>query len=263
LWRAAAPAGCATLILSDVVGNPLPAIGSGPTVPTDETARDALDVLHRYGIDRELPEATWQAVVRQLEQSGAEPPPAAPPPHNLIVGDVARAARAARRAAAGLGFAAEVVTTTLGGEARDAGLRAARRALDTPAGHCLIWAGETTVTVRGDGRGGRNQETALAAVEVLDRAGTGAAAPRVALVSFATDGEDRIAGVAGAVVTDRTAAAAREMGEDPEPYLENNDSYAFFRALEAAGDERAGGLLTMPPTGTNVNDLLAIFTYDP
>lgn len=265
LLRAAQPATCLSLILSDVVGNPLASIGSGPTVPEAEagsaadTAAAALDVLERYDIEQRLPADAWRAVVEYLRQApGPEALPAGPY-RNLIIGDVRRAAEAAAADAAGLGFQPQLLTTTLTGEAREAGHAAARAARMAAPGACLIWAGETTVTVRGSGRGGRNQEAALAAS--LELASVDPGPVRVAVASFATDGEDRIAGVAGAVVTDRTAALARAEGLDPARYLSDNDSFGFFNDLAQTAAPDAGGLLVMPPTGTNVNDLLVALTY--
>jgi hydroxypyruvate reductase len=167
--------------------------------------------------------------------------------HNVIVGDVRQAAEAAAGAAAGLGFASQVLTAQLEGEAREVGRVAAALAKDAPPHSCLILGGETTVTLRGKGKGGRNQELALAAAIALD--GT----PNVILASFATDGDDGPTGAAGAVVTGDTAGLARARQLDPHDYLARNDSYTFFDQL--------GGLLRPGPTGTNVNDLILILKY--
>ena len=158
----AAPARCVGLILSDVVGNPLPAIGSGPTVPVTDPPDAALRILQQYEIEARLAPAAWAAVRAALQTPPAAPPPSTP--RNYVVGDVALAALAAAAQATRLGFAAQLLTTTLSGEASDAGRAAAAAAMGAPAGACLLWAGETTVTVRGSGRGGRNQESVLAAV---------------------------------------------------------------------------------------------------
>ncbi len=117
--------------------------------------------------------------------------------------------------------------------------------LQRPA--CIVAGGETTVTLRGRGKGGRNQELALGAAALL------AGLPDVALVAFGTDGEDGPTDAAGAVVTGETLQRARALGLDPQAYLQNNDSYAFFSAL--------GDLLITGPTGTNVNDLVFLFAF--
>jgi len=119
------------------------------------------------------------------------------------------------------------------------------RPIQRPA--CVVAGGETTVTLRGSGRGGRNQEMALAAVPLL------AGIPDVAFVTFATDGEDGPTDAAGAVVTGDTLQRGRALGLDPQTYLQNNDSYHFFAAL--------GDLLRPGPTGTNVNDLAFLFAF--
>jgi hydroxypyruvate reductase len=240
--RLAAPAPCATLILSDVVGNPLADIGSGPTVPVQPDARTAASILARYGLAERLPETVWSALT-----AAGSAATAAPDVHHVIVGDVRVAAEAAAAAAAELGFTSQILTTHLQGEAREVGRVAAALALDTPAGACRILGGETTVSLRGDGHGGRNQEAALAAALALDGQ-TG-----VALACLATDGEDGPTDAAGAIITGKTAGAARALGLDPRAHLDRNDSYTFFR--------QAGGLLQTGPTGTNVNDLIFIFRY--
>jgi glycerate 2-kinase len=263
LARMAAPAPCVSLILSDVVGNPLKAIGSGPTVPVDEDPEEALRILERYKIAPAIGDAAYErisdALVEQdrVELSG----PAAGEIH--IVGDVRQAAEAARARAEALGFAAQLVTVHLEGEAREVGRVAAAIAKDAAADSCLILGGETTVTLRGDGIGGRNLETALAAAIALKEW------PLTAIASLATDGEDGPTPAAGAVVAGWTAPAAESFGLSPEAYLNKNDSFSFFERL----DETTGGqdlderffppcLVISGSTGTNVNDLLLILTYE-
>ena len=133
---------------------------------------------------------------------------------------------------------------------------AAALAVDAPANEALILGGEATVQVRGQGRGGRNQELALAAAPLLD------GGPPLALAALATDGEDRITGVAGAIATHLTANQAATIGLDITATLADNDSYAFWQALNASGEPLAGGLVERDPTGTNVNDLLIILRYE-
>jgi hydroxypyruvate reductase len=247
LARMIAPAACVSLILSDVVGNPLDVIGSGPTTPNPESAAAALAVLERYGMREKLPAATWVHVENYLMQQMDSVLPAGEGVQHVIIGDVRQAAEAAAGAAAEMGFTAQVLTAQLEGEAREVGRVAAALAKDAPVNSCLILGGETTVTLRGDGMGGRNQELALAAAIALD------GVPDVALASFATDGDDGPTGAAGAVVTGETAGLAHARQFDPHDYLARNDSYTFFNQL--------GGLIRTGPTGTNVNDLVLILKY--
>ncbi|MCB9418549.1 MAG: DUF4147 domain-containing protein [Ardenticatenaceae bacterium] len=256
LARAAAPAACASLILSDVVGSPLEAIGSGPTVITNERPSDALAVLNRYRVQETLETAVWQNLVQQLENNQASPLPEPTDNQHTIIADVSHAAHAALTRAAQLGFIAQILTTHLEGEAREAGRFAASLAKDNPPGRCLILGGETTVTLHGNGQGGRNQELALSAAVALEDW------PGRVVVSLATDGEDGPTDAAGAVVTGETAVTARQHQLDPIAYLQNNDSYAFFRELDTAvANERPHHHLKIGATGTNVNDLVFILTY--
>jgi glycerate 2-kinase len=255
LRRWAAPAACHSLILSDVVGNPLAFIGSGPTVVGDDTPADALAVLARYGMADRLATAVSQRIHAALSQQ----PPAAnlPAATHIIVGDVRQAALAAQTRAVALGFSAHILTAQLEGEAHEVGRVAAAIAKDAPPNHCLILGGETTVTLSpGGGLGGRNLETALAAAIAL------AGEPRTAVASLATDGEDGPTDAAGAVVTGETAVLAHQVHLNPHTYLHQHDSYHFFQQL----DQRAAGsvppsLVQTGPTGTNVNDLIFILSY--
>jgi hydroxypyruvate reductase len=174
--------------------------------------------------------------------------------HNLIVGSNRLAAEAAVREARARGFEALLLSTFVEGEAREVALVAAAlakelvahdRPVSRPA--CLVWGGETTVTVRGQGKGGRNQELALAAALSIQ------GLPNVVLVALGTDGTDGPTDAAGAVVTGETIARARGLGLDPFAHLADNDSYNLFDAL--------GDLIHTGPTGTNVNDLLFIFAF--
>jgi hydroxypyruvate reductase len=173
---------------------------------------------------------------------------------NVVVGSNRLAAEAAVEEARRWGLNALLLSTSVEGEARQVARVAAalvkevaRSDRPAPRPACLVWGGETTVTVRGTGRGGRNQELALAAAPALD------GAPNVLLVTLATDGTDGPTDAAGAAVTGETAARARALGLDPAAYLANNDAYPFFEALD--------DLLRTGPTGTNVNDLLFLFAF--
>jgi len=241
LARLVAPAQLVTLILSDVIGDPLDVIASGPTVPDSTTVADAREVLARYGIQdrgglQETPKP-GDTIFRGVQ--------------NVVVGSNRLAALAAVDEARALGFEALLLGTYVEGEAREVGRVAAALAkgmradgdpLSPPA--CLVWGGETTVTIRGEGRGGRNQELALAAALALDGWSD------VLLMALATDGTDGPTDAAGATVTGETMRRARELGLDARAALKANDSYHFFEPL--------GNLICSGPTGTNVNDLLFI-----
>ncbi len=168
--------------------------------------------------------------------------------HTVVIANLRLAAEGAARRAAELGYAPEIGDLAIEGEAREVGQSLARRAIEDHGGatgrRCLIAGGETTVTVRGDGVGGRNTELALAAALALD------GRPTIALASLATDGDDGPTGAAGAVATGETVARGRALGLDAADYLARNDSARFF--------ERAGGLLVTGPTRTNVADLYCI-----
>lgn len=260
LAHAAAPAACASLILSDVVGSPLEAIGSGPTVISDESPAsalaDALAVLHRYHLHETLAAAVWQNLAQQLENTPTSPLPKPSENQHYIIADVSQAASAALTKAAQLGFIAQILTTHLEGEAREAGRFAAALAKDNPPGQCLILGGETTVTLHGEGQGGRNQEVALAAAIAL------AGWPNRVVVSLATDGEDGPTDAAGAMVTGATAVTARHHHLNPVTFLQSNDSYAFFSELDTAvAENQPPHHIKIGATGTNVNDLIIILTY--
>jgi hydroxypyruvate reductase len=241
LARLAAPAQLVTLILSDVVGDPLDVIASGPTVPDSTTVVEAQEVLDRYGIEDSVP----------LLETPKPGDPIFERVQNVIVGSNRLAALAALEEARAAGFDALLLGTYIEGEAREVaqvaaalakGMRADGDPLSPPA--CLVWGGETTVTIRGNGKGGRNQELALAAALALD------GWPGVLVMALATDGTDGPTDAAGAVATGATMARARALGLNGRAALEANDSYRFFDAL--------GDLIRTGPTGTNVNDLLFV-----
>lgn len=256
LARAAGPATCYGLILSDVIGNPLSVIGSGPTVPEEELVVGAVHVLGRYDIARQLEREEWGRLALALNQSRYLHKGSRPSVRNFIVGDVRDAATAALVASIRLGFIGQLLTVHLDGQAREIGRLAAGIARDLPAGHCLIMGGETTVAVNGKGTGGRNQELALSAALALERQS------RAVVVSFATDGEDGPTPAAGAAITGETARLARSHGLDPVAFLSDNDSYTFFERLDELSRGRAEPHhIISGPTGTNVNDLVIILSY--
>jgi glycerate 2-kinase len=251
LARLAYPATLLTLILSDVIGDDLDVIGSGPTVPDRSTFADARAIFEKYRLWSKLPRS-----VRERVSSGAEE---TPKPGdgvfrntcNVIVGSNALAVDAAALEAKRLGFHTLVLSTFLEGEAREVArvhagiakeIRATGRPVKAPA--CVISGGETTVTVRGRGLGGRNQEFALAAA--LDIVGL----RDVVILSGGTDGTDGPTDAAGAICDGRTLARARALGLNAAEFLANNDSYHFFEAIV--------DLIKTGPTGTNVADIQLI-----
>lgn len=260
LAEAAAPAAVLTFILSDVIGNALDVIASGPTAPDSTTFQDAVAVVRKYGLEPKVSAGVLARLERGaqslLPETVKDGDPCLTKTRNVIVGGIGQALAAARERAQQLGFAAEIATAGLRGEARDAAgalaraALAAREALKPGERRCLLSGGETTVTVRGNGIGGRNQELALAfALEIAGRDG-------IALLSAGTDGTDGPTDAAGAVVDGLTVPRARERGLDPSAFLANNDSYAFFRKYDELTGEQSH--LVTGPTGTNVMDLQII-----
>lgn len=258
LARLAAPAPVIALILSDVVGNPLDVIASGPTVPDTSTFADATGVLERYGLVEQTPPTIVAHLRRGLSGDVAETPKPGDlvfaQVQTLVIGDNRIAAQAAVQKAAELGFHTLLLSTYVEGEAREvakvlAGLskEIARYGQPLPRPACLVAGGETTVTIRGQGKGGRNQELALAAAIALE------GWEDVLLLTVATDGGDGPTDAAGAFADGATVARARAQGLNPAAYLANNDAYNFFQAL--------GDLLITGPTRTNVNDLTLVFVF--
>jgi hydroxypyruvate reductase len=252
LARAAHPAPVVALLLSDVIGDPLDVIASGPTAPDPTTFADALAVLDRFGLRARVPppvRAHLEAGARgEVEDTPKPGDPVLARVANVIIGNNALAVDAAMTEAHRLGLAPHLLTRTLQGEARDAAGEFAARLegivrtgspVARPA--CLIAGGETTVTVRGRGTGGRCQEFALAIIPEL------AAMRDVVVLAAGTDGSDGPTDAAGAIADPTTAARARDRGLDPGRALAENDSYPFFAAL--------GDLVTTGPTGSNLLDV--------
>lgn len=253
--RKAAPAPLVALILSDVVGDPLDVIASGPTAPDPTTYEDAREVLTRFDLVADVPTAVLDHLevgcTGQLEETPKRGEALFAEVSNVTIGANRLAAEAVVAEARGLGYSSLLLSTFIEGEAREVAKVAVAlmrevRAFDrpVPAPACLVWGGETTVTVRGSGKGGRNQELALAAAMAME------GMPDISLLALATDGTDGPTDAAGAIVDAETAAVARQRGWDLHATLEDNNSYPL---LADTGD-----LLRLGPTGTNVNDLLII-----
>lgn len=242
------PARLISLILSDVVNSPLEAIASGPTAPDPSTLQDVWAVLEKYNLKNKIP----TSIIKHFENEIETPKPGDDLFHNVLnvlVGNNELAAHAAAKEAEKFGFQTINLGNEWQGEAREVAESLVGKLLRFElAPVCLIAGGETTVTIQGSGKGGRNLELALAAVPLL------AGKKGVMLMTLATDGEDGPTDAAGAVVTGETYERAKTSDLSPESYLLNNDSYHFF--------EKLGDLLKPGPTGTNVNDLIFLFRFN-
>jgi len=252
------PATIISLILSDVIGDRPDVIASGPTAPDSTTYDDALRILRKFKLEERFPAPIMQVLVRGKEGKIAETPKEGnivfERVRNIIVGSNKVALETASAGARRRGFDAVVISTEVAGEAKDAGRWLARQAIEIVNQRkgeigkvkvkrplCLISGGETVVTVTGNGCGGRNTELALAyAMEIAGK-------QEITFLSAGTDGADGPTDAAGAFVDGQTIARAKVRGLDPVKYLQNNDSYTFFKAL--------GDLFITGPTGTNVMDL--------
>lgn len=260
LAQAAYPAQMVTMILSDVIGDPLDVIASGPTAPDGSSFDYAWSVIEKYSLKDKIPVRVMNYLQRGVAGLGLETVKVDEPcllgTRNMIVGGSVLALTAAQEKARQLGFSAEIVNAELQGEARDAARFLAHTARMTHAGlkagerRCLLFGGETTVTVKGTGKGGRNQELALAfAMEIDGLEG-------VTLLSAGTDGSDGPTDAAGALVDGNTAGRARRLGMGPVAYLDDNNSYGFFQQLDTLSGEHSHFMTG--PTGTNVMDLQII-----
>jgi glycerate 2-kinase len=245
LARAAAPARVLTLLLSDVIGDPLDVIASGPTAPDPTTFADALDVLARRGVlDRVAPTVADRLRAGARGEIAETPKPGESlfsRVTHVVVGNNRLVVDAAAESAERLGYTPRISTASLEGEARDAALALVTQARLLPPRTCLIAGGETTVTVRGRGAGGRCQEFALAAALALElRDG-------LTVLAAGTDGTDGPTDAAGAVVDAETIERGRAAGVDPDRALANNDANTFLCAT--------GDLIVTGPTNTNLLDL--------
>ncbi len=243
------PAEIVTLIISDVIGNKLGTIGSGPTVQDTSTPQQALEIIDRYHGRDKVP----QAVIKRLERKKnvTDNRAVRSKVQNIIIADNRKAVDACKNRALKLGLTPVILTTSLHGEAREAGHvlasianEMARRKTGNRKKVCLISSGETTVTVAGNGKGGRSQELALAFA--MDIAGK----QKITLLSAGTDGTDGPTDAAGAIIDNTTISRIVSMGMEPYTYLLNNDSYTVF--------DKAGALLKTGATGTNVMDIQLI-----
>ena len=255
LGQAAAPAQLVSLILSDVVGDDLDVIASGPTVPDASTYSDCLDIIDRYGIRQHMPRTILDRLragkAGDIEETPKADSHAWQHSYHRVVGSNLEAILASQALARKKGYQTIVLSSRLEGETRVVArvhggiareILASGHPLPPPV--CILSGGETTVTVTGGGKGGRNQEFALAAA--LDIAGC----ERIVLLSGGTDGTDGPTDAAGAIVDHLTATRARQAGLDLRQHLDQNDAYPFFKALD--------DLLITGPTFTNVMDMCII-----
>ncbi len=249
LAAAAAPARVVTLLISDIPGDDPAAVASGPTVADDTTSADALAIIAKYAMD--VPEQ----VIRHLESPASETPKPDDPvfanTETIMIATPAMAIAAAAKVARDAGLAVHELGDAIEGESRDVGREQASLALAIAEGRgavaapaVLLSGGETTVTIKGEGRGGPNSEFALALAIALE------GHPAIEAVACDTDGVDGSEDNAGARVSPDILARGARAGVDPAALLANNDAYGFFQAVD--------GLVMTGPTLTNVNDFRAI-----
>jgi glycerate-2-kinase len=254
LTRIIRPAQLLTIILSDVTGNPLEVIGSGPTVPDSSTFNDALKVIENYNLTTDI----TSGVLKYLKDGSHGDHPETPKPGdplfegtiNILAGTNQIALEASKNKAVSLGFKTYIIDAELHGDVEsvcESILNTAEsfknnKDIQKPA--CLLYGGETTIKIRGNGRGGRNQHLALSASIKLRNI------PGITLLSAGTDGTDGPTNAAGAVADGDTVRNAISLNENPENYLYEFNSYSFFK--------RVGGLIVTGPTFTNVMDLVVV-----
>jgi hypothetical protein len=247
------------LILSDVVGDPLDVIASGMTVPDTSTFEEVYGIFKKFGILEKVPQNILAHVESGRKGAIPETPKEGDPIFtrvvNLVIGSNMLALQAIEKAATSLGYRSLIFSSFIEGEAREVakvliGLAKEVRKTNHPIGApaCLIFGGESTVTIRGKGMGGRNQEMTLSAALCLE------GMRDMLFLSLGTDGSDGPTDAAGAVADGETIRRARKVGIKALEYLQENDSYHFF--------ERLGDLIKTGPTNTNVNDIQIILVAE-
>lgn len=256
LAQAIAPAACLTLILSDVIGDDLDAIASGLTVPDTTTCAEAVDIIERYGLTGRIPplaaEILLEGAACLLPDTPKADDPAFAHARTVLIGTNLQALLAARAKAEELGYHSLILTSHLTGEAREMAhfffgmakdIQLNELPVKRPA--AVIAGGETTVTLRGSGKGGRNQEMALAYLHDLER--SPAHAQSAVFLAASTDGTDGPTDATGALASARVLARAKELGLSAAASLADNDAYHFFEAVDS--------LIKTGPTNTNVCDI--------
>ncbi len=258
--RLAFPARLHVLILSDVVGDKLDTIASGPATSDSGTFSDCLEICKRYGITDSLPERVRErfrkGINGEISETAKPQDVFLTSAENTLIGNNRMSVDAAQKKARDMGYNTLVLSTFLEGEASEAGtffaaiaseILASGNPLDMPA--CIIGGGETTVTVRGKGKGGRTQEMALSASRYLD------GMKNVVFLSGGTDGTDGPTDAAGGIVDGETVSAGKRKKLSVDDYLGNNDSYNYLK--------QTGNLLVTGPTGTNVMDIQLLLAGKP
>ena len=251
------PATVVSLLLSDVIGDVLETIGSGLTAPDKSTFADALGVLQKYSLEKRVPATVLRHLQLGAKGKIAETPKEGDPVfkkvHNVVVASNRLALQAAAVEAKRLGYRPLILSSTIGGETREAAdmhAQILREAISSgnpvPPPACILSGGETTVKIKGNGKGGRNQEFALAAA--IEIAGL----ENALVLSAGTDGTDGPTDAAGAIATGDTIKQALAKGLHARSHLNNNDSYPFFDVIDS--------LVKTGPTGTNVMDLHVLLT---
>lgn len=259
LARQIYPASLVTLVISDVVGNDLESIASGPTVPDTTTFEECLKVIEKYALRGRIPDTILQHLRKgadgMVEENVKEGDEAFKNSHSVVVASNSTAVKAASAKAKKMGYGVVSLLDFVMGDTHDAvqsHVQLAKKVLTKshpvapPA--CIVSGGETTVKVRGHGKGGRNQEFVLSAAAGIEGL-------PVTVLSVGTDGIDGSTDAAGAICDGKTAGRARRLGLDAVSYLRNNDSYNFFAQL--------GDLVMIGPTGTNVSDMHIIMVGKP
>ncbi|MBW1858806.1 MAG: glycerate kinase [Deltaproteobacteria bacterium] len=252
LARAVYPATLVSLILSDVIGDDLDVIASGPTVPDLSSFQDCMNIVKKYGIRDMIPEKVRAFFQKGVEGEAPETPKTGDPvfaeTESVIIGSNLACVLAAEEKAQGLGYNTVVLSTMIEGETKEvAGVHVAIAKEVQKTGHpiscpaCVLSGGETTVTITGRGLGGRNQEFVLAGAMTLN------GVEGIVILSAGTDGNDGPTDAAGAIADGQTIARSQALGLNPSDFLSGNDSYHFFQKL--------GDLIKTGPTNTNVMDL--------
>jgi glycerate 2-kinase len=254
LARAISPATCITLIISDVIGDPVESIASGPTAADPTTFRQTWQVIEKYKLADRLPGMVKKYLREGIEGKSPETLKPGDPifnkTQNIVLGNNFLSLKNAEQAAQGLGYNTIILSSRIQGEAKEiaraisgmvAEITATGHPLARPA--CLLMGGETTVTIKGAGMGGRNQELVLSALLSLKNV-----AEPFLLVSCGTDGTDGPTDAAGGMISGETWIESAKLNLKPQKYLDTNDAYHFL--------EKVDGLIKTGPTGTNVMDII-------
>jgi glycerate-2-kinase len=254
LARVIAPAACVSLLLSDVIGDPVESIASGPTAADPTTFKDTWQVIEKYGLADRLPEAVKLHLQNGLKGKIPETLKPGDPifekTDNIVLGNNFLSLKTAEQTAKELGYNSLILSSQIQGEAKEIAKAISGMILETIASEnpiqrpaCLLMGGETTVTIRGKGKGGRNQELALSALLSLKNISN-----PYALVSCGTDGTDGPTDAAGGIILPEMWENAKKLKLNPQEYLAQNDAYHFL--------EKVDGLIKTGPTGTNVMDII-------